>query len=66
MREPIQCKVQEIRARIDTEKAKDKLVGYLSIPASTVAGSYFGENVKVADEVRNALEIGWAPKQPGS
>ncbi len=56
MRDSIQRKIQEIRARIAVEKAKGKLIGYLSIPISTVAGSYFGENVKVAAEIKERVE----------
>ncbi|WP_139486157.1 hypothetical protein [Bradyrhizobium ivorense] len=62
MRDPIQKKVQEIRSRIDAEKAKGKVVGYLSIPISTIAGSYFGENVKVAAEIKERVESGFGPK----
>jgi hypothetical protein len=52
----IQQHVADIRARISAEKAKGKAVGYLSIPLSTVGGSYYGENVKIANETKERVE----------
>jgi hypothetical protein len=52
----IQQHVTDIRARISVEKAKGKAVGYLSIPISTVGGSYYGENTKIAGEIKERVE----------
>src|SRR4051794_23713226 len=52
----IDQKVQAIRAGIADEKKKGKAVGYLSLPISTLAGSYIGINVRVADEVKERVE----------
>src|SRR5258708_40239690 len=41
LRGTIQQRVDEIRARVAAEKAKGKAIGSLSIPISTIGGSYF-------------------------
>lgn len=56
LRSIIQQNVDDIRAQISAQKAKGKAVGYLSIPLSTLGGSYFGENVKVANETKKRIE----------
>jgi len=56
LRAAIQQNVQTIRNRITDEKAKGKAIGYLSTPISTVAGSYIGENVKIAAEAKERVE----------
>jgi len=58
----IQQHVDDIRARIAAEKAKGKAVGYLSIPISTVGGSYFGENLKIAGEIKERVEARFGVK----
>lgn len=57
----IDQKVQAIRARIADEKKKGKAVGYLSLPISTLAGSYIGVNVRVAGEVKERVESKLGP-----
>ena len=57
----IDQKVQAIRARIAEEKKKGKAVGYLSLPISTLAGSYIGVNAKVASEVKEHVESRLGP-----
>jgi hypothetical protein len=56
LRGTIQQHVDNIRSRIAAERSKGKAVGYLSIPISTVGGSYFGENVKIAGEIKERVE----------
>lgn len=52
----IQQNISNIRTIIDTQRAQGKAVGYLSIPISTIGGSYFGENVKIATETKERVE----------
>jgi len=56
LRGAIQQRIDDIRARIAAERSKGKAIGYLSIPISTVGGSYFGENVRVAAEIKERVE----------
>jgi hypothetical protein len=56
LRGAIKQRVADIRARIVAEKAKGKAIGYLSIPISTVGGSYFNENAKIAGEIKERVE----------
>lgn len=53
--------VQAIRARIADEKKKGKAIGYLSLPISTLAGSYIGINLRVAGEVKERVESSLGP-----
>jgi hypothetical protein len=52
----IEKQVGVIRGLIAEQKAQGKTVGYMSIPLSTVAGAYFGVNVKIAEEVKKRVE----------
>jgi hypothetical protein len=52
----IDQKVAMIRAFIADQKAHGKAVGYLSIPLSSVGGSYFGLNTEVAGKIKDRLE----------
>jgi hypothetical protein len=52
----IATRVDEIRARIAAQRQQGKAIGYLSIPISTVAGSYIGVNVKVASRTKERVE----------
>jgi hypothetical protein len=52
----ISKRVDEIRARIAAQRAQGQAIGYLSIPISTVAGSYFGVNAKVAARTKERVE----------
>jgi hypothetical protein len=56
LRGAIQQNISDIRAIVAAERAKGKAVGYLSIPISTVAGSYIGENVRIAAEIKERVE----------
>jgi hypothetical protein len=56
LRGAIALHIASIRGLIAAEKTKGKAVGYLSIPISTVNGSYIGENVRVAGEVKERVE----------
>jgi hypothetical protein len=52
----IATRVDEIRARIAAQRQQGKAIGYLSIPISTVAGSHFGVNTKVAARTKERVE----------
>jgi len=52
----IASRVDEIRARIAAQRQEGKSIGYLSIPISTAAGSYFGVNIKVAARTKERVE----------
>ncbi len=56
MKPAIEKQVAFIRSLVAAEKVKGKTIGYLSVPLSTVAGSYFGVNVKIAEEAKKRLE----------
>jgi len=52
----IQERVATIRARLATERSAGKATGYISIPISTLEGSYFKVNVDVAEDVKKRVE----------
>src|SRR5882724_7955128 len=52
----IQERVTAIRARLATERSAGKATGYISIPISTLEGSYYDVNLKVAGDVKTRLE----------
>ena len=52
----IDQQVAAIRETIGKEKAQGKAIGYMSIPISTLAGSYYGVNVKVGAWVKQRVE----------
>ncbi|WP_407185170.1 hypothetical protein [Bradyrhizobium centrosematis] len=56
LRGAIQQNIFDARATIAAQKSMGKAIGYLSIPISTVGGSYFGENVKIAAEIKERVE----------
>ncbi|WP_225152144.1 hypothetical protein [Bradyrhizobium sp. NBAIM08] len=56
LKKAISARVDEVRARIAAQRAQGKAIGYLSIPISTVAGSYFGVNAKVAARTKERVE----------
>jgi hypothetical protein len=56
LKNTVAFRVDEIRARIAGQRQQGKAIGYLSIPISTVAGSYFGVNVKVAARTKERVE----------
>jgi len=57
----IEQQVAGVRDTIGKQKAQGKAIGYMSIPISTVAGSYFGVNVKVGTEVKELVESRFGP-----
>lgn len=59
----IEKQVNFIRGLVAQEKAQGKSIGYLSIPISTVAGSYFGVNLKVAEGAKRRLEARFGAAQ---
>jgi hypothetical protein len=52
----IAARVEAIRAVIAAQRRQGKAIGYLSIPISTIAGSYIGVNAKVAALTRARVE----------
>ena len=52
----IDANVTKIRKLMAEQKAAGKAVGYLSIPISTVGGSYFGVSSDVAARTKAAVE----------
>jgi hypothetical protein len=57
----IDQQVTMIRDQIGKQKAQGKAIGYMSIPISTIAGSYYGVNVKVGAQVKNRVESRFGP-----
>lgn len=53
--------VEYIRRRIAPQRALGKAIGYLSIPLSTVGGSYMGLNTKVAEGAKKRIEQRFGP-----
>jgi hypothetical protein len=58
----IEQHVAYIRGLIGPQKAQGKAIGYMSIPISTVGGSYIGVNAKVGAEVKEHVEDRFGPK----
>jgi hypothetical protein len=52
----ITANVARVRKLIADERASEKAIGYLSIPLSTVGGSYFGVNQTVAQQAKERIE----------
>ncbi|HML14896.1 MAG TPA: hypothetical protein VK456_16445 [Xanthobacteraceae bacterium] len=52
----IDSQVAAVRDTLGKQKALGKAIGYMSIPISTIAGSYYGVNVKVGTEVKERVE----------
>jgi hypothetical protein len=52
----IQDRVATIRARLASERGAGKAIGYISIPISTLEGSYFQVNLDVAADVKRRVE----------
>lgn len=57
----IDQQVTAIRDTLAKQKAQGKAIGYMSIPISTIAGSYYGVNVKVGAEVKERVESHFGP-----
>ena len=54
-------KVAYFRAAIAEQRAKGKAIGYMSIPLSTVGGSYFNVNREVAAKAKQRIEARFGP-----
>jgi hypothetical protein len=52
----IQERVTAIRAKLAAERGAGKATGYLSIPISTLEGSYFKVNIDVATDAKTRVE----------
>jgi hypothetical protein len=52
----IQDKVAAIRARLSAERGSEKATGYISVPISTLEGSYLKVNLDVAADVKQRVE----------
>jgi hypothetical protein len=52
----IDTNISKIRQAIAEQKSAGKAVGYMSLPISTVGGSYFGVNVDVAAKTKDRVE----------
>lgn len=57
----IDQQVAAVRDAIGKQKMQGKAIGYMSIPISTIAGSYYGVNVKVGTEVKERVESRFGP-----
>jgi len=55
-RDAIAANVARVRQLIADERAAGKAIGYLSIPLSTVGGSYVGVNREVAQQTKDRVE----------
>lgn len=55
-RDAIDKNVARVRQLIVEQKAASKAVGYMSIPLSTLAGSYFGVNADVGQRTKARIE----------
>lgn len=52
----IQERTTAIRTRLAAERTAGKATGYISIPISTLEGSYYQANIDVANSVRDRIE----------
>jgi hypothetical protein len=57
----IDQQVVGVREMIGKQKAQGKAIGYMSIPISTIAGSYLGVNAKVGAEVKERVDSRFGP-----
>ena len=48
--------VIQVRKAIREQREQGKAIGYISIPLSTLEGSYFGLNVQIAGDVKTSVE----------
>ena len=53
--------IAKIRERIAQQKTLGKAIGYLSVPLSTIGGSYMGLNIKVAEQSKKRIEARFGP-----
>jgi hypothetical protein len=52
----INANIARVRKLIVDQRAQGKAIGYMSIPLSTVGGSYYGVNADVAKDTKEAIE----------
>jgi hypothetical protein len=62
LKDSIAKRVKEIRAVVQSQRDQGKAIGYLSIPISTLEGSYFGVNVRIGAEVKEFIEERFGPR----
>jgi hypothetical protein len=60
-RDAISANVARVRQLIADQRATGKMIGYLSIPLSTVGGSYLGVNREVAQQTKDWIERRFGP-----
>lgn len=56
LQDAIKANVERIRKAISEQKSLGKAVGYLSIPLSTLNGSYMALNAEIADQTKRRIE----------
>jgi hypothetical protein len=54
--EAINGNIERVRQLLAEQKAKANAIGYMSIPLSTVGGSYFGVNREIAQQAKDRIE----------
>jgi hypothetical protein len=54
--EAINANIARVRQLIVEQRNQGKAIGYLSIPLSTVGGSYFGVNLEIAQQAKARIE----------
>jgi hypothetical protein len=54
--EAINANVARVRQLLVDQRAQGKAIGYLSIPLSTVGGSYFGVNREIGEQTKARIE----------
>jgi S1/P1 Nuclease len=60
-RDPITSNVARVRQLIADQRAMGKAIGYLSVPLSTLGGSYFSVNQEVAAQTKGRIERRFGP-----
>jgi hypothetical protein len=53
---PINANITRVRGLIADQKTQGKAIGYISVPLSTLGGSYYGVNADVASRTKDAIE----------
>src|SRR4051812_21503160 len=56
LKSAIDANIGKIRKILGEQRAAGKAIGYMSIPLSTVGGSYFGVNADVATRTKAKIE----------
>jgi hypothetical protein len=55
-RDAIATNVARVRQHIADQRAAGKMIGYLSVPLSTIGGGYFAVNQEVAQQTKDQIE----------